>query len=361
MINDRMTGIQIPEQAKWAYTTRRVVRSKIAGIERSLDGAQPGDLILGRITRIGSHKRLQLSTGRPSRLYPGDLVVVACGARYATDQFEGIAELPDCGAQMLAGGGLVGRMRTRNDRMANPTEVLPLGILTDRHGQVRNTMDFSLPDLPDETGVPTIGVVGAAMNAGKTTSVACLVRGLAHSGHRVAAIKATGTGAFGDYNAYFDAGAHFVADFVDAGMASTYLEPLPRITAGTERLLAHARAHGCTVAIVELADGILQRETAALLHDARFRQQFHGWIYAASDAMSAMGCMSTLTELGLSPDVLTGKLTASPLAVEEVRAHLDIPVATSGDLMDPALATALVNRMTVRDKKLSNLTGVAAA
>ena len=48
----------------------------------------------------------------------------------------------------------------------------------------------------------------------------------------VAALKATGTGAFGDFNAYTDAGAGYVADFTDVGMVSTYRQPLSRIEAG---------------------------------------------------------------------------------------------------------------------------------
>ena len=64
------------------------------------------------------------------------------------------------------------------------------------------------------------------------------------AGHRVAAVKVTGTGAFGDFNAYVDAGAHFVADFVDTGMATTYRQPLPRIVAATDTLLADAARDG---------------------------------------------------------------------------------------------------------------------
>ena len=354
-------GGDLIRKAKWAFTTRRVTRSDIATVRQELSDARPGDLVLGRVTRIGSHKRIQLPCGRPSQLYPGDLVVMTCGARYATDQFEGVAEIPRQGAQMLAGGGVLGRMRAQNGRMSNPTQVLPLGLLANRRDRICNTADYVLPGLPEQTDIVTIGVIGAAMNAGKTTSVAGLVHGLKRSGYRVAAIKATGTGAFGDYNAYWDAGADFVADFLDAGMVSTYLEPLPRIIDGTGRLLAHAKAQGCDVAIVELADGILQRETAALLGDAKFRSWFGGWVYAASDAMSALGCMPALAGLGLSPAVLTGKLTASPLAVEEVRAHTDTPVATLDDLMDPALAAALLNRISNSARHSRTPQGIAAA
>ncbi|WVJ71404.1 hypothetical protein FLP41_03630 (plasmid) [Paracoccus marcusii] len=64
------------------------------------------------------------------------------------------------------------------------------------------------------------------MNSGKTLATAQLALGLRRAGYRVAALKGTGTGAFGDLNEYADTGAHLVADFTDAGMVTTYQEPL---------------------------------------------------------------------------------------------------------------------------------------
>jgi hypothetical protein len=46
-----------------------------------------GDLVFGEIIKIGQHKSIQLAQGRASQAYPGDLVVLACGDRYAPDQF----------------------------------------------------------------------------------------------------------------------------------------------------------------------------------------------------------------------------------------------------------------------------------
>jgi hypothetical protein len=102
--------------AKWAFSTRRVNRSDIQGHVTDVASAKAGDLILGRVVSIGQHPRIQLTSGRPSKLYPGDLVVLPCGARYAPDQFEGLAEIDPEGCDMLAGGGCLGRMVSRNTR-----------------------------------------------------------------------------------------------------------------------------------------------------------------------------------------------------------------------------------------------------
>ena len=67
--------------AKWTFSTRRVDRSSIAGMDSDFAAARAGDLILAQVESLGQHQRVQLSTGRPSLIYPGDMVVLACGAR----------------------------------------------------------------------------------------------------------------------------------------------------------------------------------------------------------------------------------------------------------------------------------------
>ncbi|MEL6265719.1 MAG: DUF1611 domain-containing protein [Pseudomonadota bacterium] len=338
-------AVLLAERAKWAFTTRRVERAAAVGLDRNVSRARAGDLVLARVERIGSHRRLQLASGRPSELYPGDLVVLACGARYAPDQFEGIATLDPAGADLLAGGGVLGTMRAANARMARPTRLTPVGLLRGRGGRVLRLADFALAPRPRPAGMTVIAGVGAAMNAGKTTAVACLANGLGRAGHGVAALKVTGTGAFGDYNAYLDAGAAHVADFVDAGMASTYREPRARIVAAMDTLLAHAAAAGCDIAVVELADGIFQRETAELLADPAVRARFDGVIYAARDGASAAGGVAVLRGHGIEPAVLTGLVAASPLGAAEATAATGIAVTGREALMDPAFAGALAARL----------------
>ncbi|MEM7496855.1 MAG: DUF1611 domain-containing protein [Pseudomonadota bacterium] len=354
---ERMPAGQIAEKAKWAFTTRRVPRGTVHGLDRRLVDARPGDLVLARVARIGSHKRLQLASGRPSELYEGDAVVLVCGARYAPDQFEGLAELDPRGADMLAGGGVIGRMRSSNGRMTAPTRLVPLGLLCGRDGARLNLKDYALPAIPGRAAImpcamaggrppmTVIAAIGASMNAGKTTAVASLAHGLVRAGFEVAAIKATGTGAFGDVNAYCDAGAQHVSDFVDAGMVSTYLEPHERILDGMDRLLGHAAANCCDVALVELADGIFQRETAALLADPAVRARFDGLLFAAPDAASAVGGIAHLEARGLVPDLVTGMLSRSPLAAAEASAAAGIRVVDRPSLRDPAFAGAFLAEM----------------
>ncbi len=273
-------------------------------------------------------------------------MVLACAARYAPDQFEGVAELDPDGADMLASGGILGRKRQSHQRMSAPTRVVPLGLLAERAGAVVNLAAYGLKPAPRPPGLPVIGVVGASMNAGKTVTVASLSHGLRRAGHRVAAIKATGTGAYGDFNAYRDAGAAFVADFTDVGMASTYLQPVARIAARLDTLLAAAAQANCDVAVVEIADGVLRSETAALLGDPETRAAFAGFLFAAPDALAGAGGCHALRAGGIEPIALTGKLSCSPLAAAEAEAATGVHVLGRDELCDPAIAASLLMETT---------------
>ncbi len=337
--------------AKWAFSTRRVQRDDACRMITDLSRATSGDLVVGRVEKIGSHKNIQLATGRPSALYLDDLVVLACGARYAPDQFEGLAELDSGGADMLAGGGVLGRMRHQHDRLAAPTRVKPLGLLGTAEGRVINLDDYALKPESCPLGLTVIGVVGASMNSGKTTAVASLAHGLCRAGHKVAAIKATGTGAFGDYNAFLDSGANYVGDFTDSGMVSTYRQPLSRIQAGLDTLLAQAAQQGCTTAVVELADGVFQKETQGLLQLPRMKELFIGVLFAAGDAMAAAGGAAAMRRLGIEPAALTGMVSCSPLGAAEAEAATGVSVLSRAQLCDAKSASGLLSKMMSRRSK----------
>ncbi len=331
------------DKAKWAFVTRRVDRSDVFGLSKKFAEAKSGDLVLGRIAAIGQHKGLQLKTGRRSILYPGDFVVAACGARYAPDQFEGVAEIHPDGADLLAGGGCVGRMRRKNAKVNTPTRIEPLGLLTRLGGERINLGDYAVDVQNVAPSIPVIAVFGSSMNAGKTTAATALVRGLKQAGWAVGALKGTGTGAFGDFNAVTDAGARFVADFTDTGMVSTYQQPLSRIKTAIRTLIADAKAHGADIIVLEIADGLFQQETAALIADAELRSWISGAVFACGDPLAAAGGVAEMTRAGLTPAVLTGVLSCSPMSAAEAEAAAGVPVLTKQDLSDPAEASALVH------------------
>lgn len=337
-----MLNADLIAQAKWAFSARRIPQRAAVGLDADVASARAGQLIIGRVISVGQHGRVQLVSGRTSTLYPGDLIVMPCGARYAPDQFEGHAEIDPEGCDMLAGGGCLGRMVWRHDKMKPPTRVQPLGLLTNAEGVVLETSSFALPKPEVPATLPLIIVIGTSMNSGKTTATVALTHGLTRAGWKVAALKGTGTGSFGDVNEYADAGAAFVGDFTDAGMVTTYLEPLHRIKSGIDDLLAAAEDAGADVAVMELADGIFQKETAELLADPGFMARVSGSIFACGDAVAAAGGVAALAVLSIRPLCLTGLLSCSPMASAEALAVTGVSVVGKAGLLDPAVAASLL-------------------
>ncbi|NOQ46401.1 MAG: DUF1611 domain-containing protein [Desulfobulbaceae bacterium] len=342
MYTNSKKSFTLPTDVKWAFTTRRVDRSDVAGISIDFDEAVSGDLVLAQIMEIGSHKKIQLAEGRPSQFYIHDKIVLTCGDRYAPDQFEGVVGLNPNGTDLLAGGGILGLMRKAHSRMDKPTQLKPLGLLTEKNGDILNIASYGLPMAEESKDIEIIVVVGGSMNAGKTTAAVSLAHGLAKTGLRVAGIKVTGTGAFGDYNAFRDAGIPIVADFTDAGMASTYLQPIDRIEEGFKSLIAYAVVNDADIAIVEIADGIYQHETAELLQSPVLREKISRVLFAAPDALGAVAGIHHLRQIGLKPLAVSGKVTSSVLATEEVEQNTNIPVITREDLCNPTVASNLI-------------------
>ncbi|WP_462416983.1 DUF1611 domain-containing protein [Kytococcus sp. Marseille-QA3725] len=333
--------------AKEAYTTRFVVpHLERTGQELTLlTGAdvrpRAGQVVLARIVTLGQHSKLPDSGGRRATLYPGDEVLLAYGDRYAPDQFD--ARVPDSLAvtNLAAAGGLAAEVVGRHGSMRDATVVEPLGLVADTAGTpltladcaphaVRPAAEVDDTDLP-----PVLYVVGSSMNAGKTTTVAQLVRGLAHSGLRVAAGKATGTGAWGDPGLFKDSGAEKVLDFTDFGHPSTFL-----LDPGTIRdLVASVRADLAAdrpdVVVIEIADGLYQRETSALLSEGGLDEHAHGVVLCVGEALGAVAGVSVLRSCGLPVTGVTGAVTASPMASREAASVLDVPMVGTFKLSDP--------------------------
>ena len=85
---------------------------------------------------------------------------------------------------------------------------------------------------------------------------------------------------------------------------------------------------------MEIADGVLQRETAALLSCASFTQSVDAFLYTATDPLSVLGGLSVLGDLNIEPVAISGKVSMSPLAVREVERITQTPCLTMEQLCD---------------------------
>ena len=339
------TDIGLIEQASSAYSTRRVPRESMKWL---LTDCAPssGDLVLAMVTSIGQHKRLHLSCGRKRNLFVGDLVVVAYADRYAPNQFEAFVpkDLGDC--DLVAAGGIAASVAEKHDRIRrNATRLRPLGLIAnDAEAPPLNVAGWALqpPLTPPSGNIPTIAVVGTSMDSGKTTACAYLAHGLRRYGLEVGYAKITGTGAAGDPCLLRDAGASPVLDFTDVGYASTYRLSPKVVESLYGELVGHLEAAGVDAMVLEVADGLLQKETANLLESKTFSRLTDGVLFAAGEAMGAVAGVEWLRNRRLPLRGVTGRLAASPLQIREAKAATGLEVYGLSELDDPATAAKLI-------------------
>lgn len=325
-----------PEQiagAKRSYVTRRM---NFSGIDRLVVDCAPkaGDIALCKILDIGQHAHLELVTGRRARLFPGDRILVAYGERYATDQFHTRlpADLSPC--SLAAGGGIASEVTTRHAKMKRATRIEPLGLLADSGGAILNISSGAIiPRTANQAArKPTvILVLGSSMNAGKTTTAANIVRCLARSNLKVAAFKLTGTGSGGDCWLFRDAGASPVLDFTDAGFASTYNAPIAKIESAGRLLMTELCAGEPDFIVCEIADGIMQQETSALIASPFLKEITDCVVFAAGDSLSAAAGVHVLAANGYMTAAISGLVSASPLESDEASRATGLRVLAQRD------------------------------
>jgi hypothetical protein len=321
-------------RAKIAFTTRRVPVEQMATLLEGNLVPRSGDLVLARVAKLGQHAALELAGGRRSRLFRDDEIIVCYGNRYAPDQYE--AEVPQnlYPCDLVAAGGVASKVISRHSLMRPATAIEPAGLVGDAHGRGLNIADWSLAPILHDTPVPTaLAVVGTSMNSGKTTTVANLIRGLANAGLNVGAAKVTGTGSPGDPAFFRDAGAAAVLDFTDAGVPSTYRIAPERVERIFDVLVCNLARSQVDVIVLEVADGLYQSETRALVSSRIFRDTVDAILFAAMDAMGATAGVEWLRHHALPVVAVSGLLTASPLAISEARQIVGLPVVAADSLI----------------------------
>lgn len=340
------TEVERVKRASWAFSTRRVLPQAAVRLLPLVGAPRPGDLVLALVDSLGQHPGLQLPSGRRKQLFPGDEIVVAYGNRYASNQFESVVPETLGPCHLAAGGGIASRVLSWHVRMTKgPTQLTPIGLLGTADSGRLNLADFALNPISSiVTALPcAITVVGTGMDSGKTQSCAFLVRGLIAAGLQVGYAKITGTGAGGDFWMLTDAGARPVVDFTDAGMATTYLASPAEVEQVLLTLVDHLARSGVDAMVLEIADGVLQRETAALLRSPVFAKLVGGFVLASQDSMGASAGVHWLRRYAQPPVLaLSGLISAAPLQAREAVTELSLPVYDREGLATPANAMTIL-------------------
>ncbi|MBA2459293.1 MAG: hypothetical protein H0V43_10115 [Gemmatimonadales bacterium] len=329
-------------EPKWSYSCRSLEPQDAYRLT-TLDVPAPrvGDVALARVEAIGYHGRMMTARQGRLRLYPGDSIVGVFGNRYATAAFEGEVG-PGETVHILTSAGMVGTVRSRHQSMAPPTRLSLLGYLAEPDGRRINLKERQFhPRLPEFPLPDIVLVVGTSMNSGKTTAGVKLASSLVRRGLRVGACKLTGSVCHRDIEEWQATGAQHVRDFSDYGLPSTYLCRKEELISLFLTMVADAAVVRPDILVMEVADGLLQRETKLLLEDPRVREHVRGVVLAATCPGSALFGFAQLAARSHRVLAVSGVITSSPLFVRELLSHERIPVASSAgdgeDLADEVL------------------------
>jgi hypothetical protein len=326
----------LPHKASWV--TRRIPPGTPIEWAPVESEPQTGDVLLCTIDEVGLHGRLETASGQRSRLFRGDRVLCALGGRYATSILEAVPTIGEGRADLVSASGLCGRVLDRADKTTRPT-TLQVEAQAFLAGVPVNVSQFALE--PPATPVSEPGwilVVGSAMDSGKTTACVSLIHGLSRAGFRVGAAKLTGTASARDLHSYRDAGADPVVDFLDCGWPSTAGCRTDELLEIVDRIVGTLRAADVDAVVLEVADGLLQPETAALLAHIRERLSSPGVVYTARESMAGVAGATWLADLGYRVGAVSGVVTSSPLACREVEHGIGVPCIPTRELAEKSIS-----------------------
>ena len=332
---------EVKRNVRVSYALRRVPSHRMSALLPCPRAPRPGDIMLARLEKIGKNATLELANGRRCNLHEGDLLAVVFGNRYATLQFEGYARSNGEFCDLLSMGGLCGLVESKHAKAAEPSKLSLLGAIGDASGHALNLREFALTQVNSVVQPQVVVVCGTSMDAGKTHTAMSIIRGLRKDGYPVAGIKLTGTATGKDTWNMLDAGACAALDFVDGGFPSTYLATVDELLGLHDLLILRAGAAGASWVVVEIADGLLQRETSALVQHPGFSASVDAWVFAAGDPLAAAGGVSLLRRWGIEPLAVSGLVSMSPLGIQETQAATQLNCLTASELQSGALNSHL--------------------
>lgn len=312
-----------------------VKRKLIKSVSNENQRPIAGDLVYCSVDKIGQHVQIENRSGRIHRLREGMKIICVFGSRYAADYYEGVVPdvMPET-AHLLSRSGVVGLVRKKSSKVIFPTTMKCLGFIKDAGGRTVNTRDYSLIIPKSKTKrfprAKMVLVCGSSMNSGKTTAAAACCLALSSKGENVRASKISGTAGLKDILYLNDSGAKKIADFSFLGFPSTYMLSENELVGIFDTLDLKYANNRDNYWIVEVADGILQRETSILLRHETIRERIHRLLYCATDPLGVYGGIEILkNRYGLTADLISGVFSGSPVHLDETADLTEIPCFNS--------------------------------
>jgi hypothetical protein len=337
-------------------TTRTVIGSvaRIADFSRHPPEVMPvdrsawrtGDYVVGEMIDATAPFAVEGPDGAAVPLQPGDRLIGALGRRAAT--LEIVGDWTEVGDDLvldtLTIAGVLGRVTSAAVDAGPIARLRYLGHAA-YDGEPQTMTGSVEPVAPRTLDVPTVLIIGTSMAAGKTVSAVAIVRELKALGLRVAGTKVSGVGRYRDTLAMRDAGADFIADFVDAGLPSTAV-PRSEYEPALATLASKLAAAEPDVLVAEAGASPLEPYNADVAVEL-LEHAVQLTVLCASDPYAVVGVMQAF---GTRPDLVSGRATSTEAGRALVDRLVGIPSLNMLEEANrPALRRFLVQRLGLAD------------
>jgi|GEM_PF-2632968 len=281
-----------------------------------------GDVVIVKLVKAkGAHvKAIRGPNDEAFEPREGDFYLSCLTKRYAPKVMR--SEIPEHPRK-----GDVLDVISRGGAVSNITETVP-GLVSMRAefqgfvssgGRKLNIRDFSLPVAEVKKVPRLIFSIGVVEGCGKTTTNEYLTYGLVKKGYVVCVGKVTGQGNPHDVKLSEYRGAKKVHGIVDAGTPSTVGYSLKELEDVFMRVFSNLAKENPDFLIIEMADGVTQRETRMLLGSKLCRKYGGKYILSCQDPPGAYGGMRILRErYGVKPMFISGKGAISSMMRSEI-------------------------------------------
>ncbi len=325
-----MNGESLPTKVKRTSSLRRIPPLEAIGI-RSVRGGE-GDICAFELPCDASPITVESATGRVMTIAPGDVFLGTPGYRQARRW--AVGSIPDGGLVpgddywVLSESGVVGELISQSHlEMGHLGRVRYLGAVCGERGETLNIRQFGVTGSDGtDRHAPMYLILGTSSEVGKTTAGVAVLRALRLQGHKaVVALKATGTSSFAELARYLDFGAAEAFDCIDFGFPTTYPVGRREIAEYFFNALDFCLSLPADAVVVECAGDPISANAPELLKCVKARRPDVKIIFAAADALGAMGAKRALAEVGLEINLITGPCTDTEILRQWTEALCGIP------------------------------------
>jgi hypothetical protein len=300
----------------------RVPLEKEVEITTDCEAVAGNAIVVRALNEKRVYSELELTNGRMSKIFRGDVLIGALGKRRALRGFAGDVPAHVGVGDVLAvlnKGGVIGGSATDHKDLGLPVacEVIGMPLIG---GRIPNIRDFRIPRVQSFAGLeipPIVVVTATSMDCGKTLFLSELTQQLSKSGLAIAGGKLTGVACLRDLVSLEDHGAMKTCSFLDAGYPSTAGLPVESLLDIARSVIAELAASRPDVMLLELGDGVIgDYGTLAILEDPEIRSVIRMHVFCAGDPVGAWGGQRFLSEQGIDIDLFTGPVTDNSVGVD---------------------------------------------